>query len=119
MAMMILRDDALWTGQIQCDPEIASHIAALPAGAAVTLRIAGTPIRFHKMEGGPDGRPLPGLTVDADHAEAWAALRQEHAGMVPLEIEASPRQRDPYRESLTSMLDEWNSLEDAEAFDDL
>jgi hypothetical protein len=117
--MMILREDALWTGQIQGDPEIASHIAALPAGAPVTLRIAGTPIRFHKMEGGADGRPLPGLTVDADHAQAWAALRHKHAGAVPLEIEASSPRYDPYRESLTAMLDEWNSPEDAEAFDGL
>ncbi|KMO26879.1 hypothetical protein [Methylobacterium indicum] len=119
MAMMILRDDALWTGQILGDPEVAALIASLPAGAPVTLRIAGTPIRFHKMEGGPDGRPLPGLTVDAAHAQAWAALRQEHAGAVPLEIEGSPKRRDPYLESLSAMLDEWNSPEDAEAFDDL
>ncbi|NEU13948.1 hypothetical protein G3T14_17700 [Methylobacterium sp. BTF04] len=117
MATMIIRDDALWARHIEGDAALAQRIRALPADDAIVLRIEGRPIRFRKMRDGRDGRPTDGVRPDPDFAEFWRALQRRRGTMVTIEPETGAI--DPYLLSLMATLTEWNSPEDAAAYDGL
>jgi hypothetical protein len=116
MATMIIRDDALWAGQIEGDSDLARRIRTLPADDAIVLRVEGRTIRFRKMRDGEDGRPADGLKPDPDFREIWRSLQARRGTAVTVEPETGP---DPYLLGLTATLTEWNSPEDAAAYDDL
>ena len=117
MATMIIRDDALWARHIEGDPVLVERIRSLPADDPIVLRVEGLPIRFRKMKDGRDGRATDGVKPDPDFADVWHRLQARRGAMITVEPE--PRQADPYLLSLTATLTEWNSLEDAAAYDGL
>ncbi|MDR7037595.1 MULTISPECIES: hypothetical protein [Methylobacterium] len=117
MATMIIRDDVLWARHIEGDPELARTIRTLPADDAIVLRIEGRPVRFRKMRDGRDGRPTEGVRPEPADAAFWRTLVARRGAMVTVEPEAGSV--DPYLLSLSATLSEWNSPEDAAAYDEL
>jgi hypothetical protein len=115
---MIIRDDAIWAKHID-DPEIVRRILALPPSAPITLLVDRNPIRFRKMRDGADGRPTPGLRPDDEFRECWKALQHRRGEVVSVELEGRPPAGDPYLAATSALLTEWNSPEDAEAYDGL
>jgi hypothetical protein len=116
MATMIIRDDALWAKHIEGDPVLAQRIRGLSPNDAIVLRVAGRPIRFRKMRDGQDGRPTDGVKPDPDFLNIWRDLQACRGTTVTVEPETGP---DPYLLSLSATLNEWNSPEDAAAYDGL
>ena len=117
MATMIIRDDVLWARHIEGDADLARSIRSLPADEIIVLRIEGTPIRFRKMRDGSDGRPTDGVRPEREASDFWRGLQTRRGAMVTVEPEAPSV--DPYLLSLTAILTEWNSPEDAAAYDGL
>ena len=117
MGHLTIRDNALWVKHIEGDPKLVERILALPQNASVTLLIDAKPVRFLKMRDGADGRPTPGLRPDAAFKSYWDAMQERRGEVVSLEELAAPA--DPLLASLSTLLSEWNSDEDAEAYDRL
>jgi hypothetical protein len=118
MGRMIIRDDAVWAKHID-DPEIVRRILALPPGAPMTLLVDRNPVRFRKMRDGADGRPTEGLRPDDDFRDHWQTLQQRRGEEVTVELERPSPAEDPYLTSTAALLTEWNSPEDAKAYDGL
>jgi hypothetical protein len=119
MGFMVIRDNAIWTKHIEDDPELIRRIVTLPAGAPITLLIEDTPVRFRKMRDGTDGRPTHGLRPDDNFKAFWAAMQVRRGETVSIGMNQEVRTIDPYLASLEPLLSEWNSPEDAEAYDGL
>lgn len=117
MATMIIRDDVLWASHIEGDPELADTIRDLSPDDVVVLRIEGRPVRFRKMRDGAAGRPTDGVKPDPSEAAFWRQLQTRRGAMITVEPEMA--KADPYLLSLTATLTEWNSPEDAAAYDGL
>ena len=120
MAHLTIRDDALWAKHI-ADPAMRSRVVELPAGASLRLLVDGHPIVFRKMADGRDGRPTPGLRADPDDGAgraAWSMLQHRRGESVTI-VPADPSGTDPYLAYLDTFFHEWNSPEDAAAFDGL
>jgi hypothetical protein len=116
MSYMTVRDNALWAKHIEGDPRVVERILALPQNAPIVLVIDGTPVRFAKMRDGADGRPTPGLRpADSDGKRFWDALQERRGERV--RVEALPH--DPHLASISALLSEWDSPEDAAAYDRL
>ena len=118
MATMIIRDDALWAKHIEGDPELARRISALAEGERILLAIEGRPLRFRKMRDGTDGRPTDGLRPDDASLPDWRDFQERRGERVRVELGDRPA-ADPYLLALTTTLTEWNSPEDAAAYDGL
>ena len=83
------------------------------------LLIDGTPVRFVKMRDGTDGRPTPGLRpADADAKRFWDALQERRGEQVCVALPEAPP-HDPHLVSISALLSEWDSPEDAAAYDRL
>jgi hypothetical protein len=119
MGYMVIRDDAVWASHIEGDPELVRRILALPANAPLSLVIDDTPVRFRKMRDGADGRPTPGLRPDESSKAFWAAMQERRGKVVTIGLNQQVRTVDPYLASLEPLLSEWDSPEDAEAYDGL
>ncbi len=119
MGYMVIRDNAVWTKHIEGDPELVRRILTLPAGAPITLVIEATPVRFRKMRDGADGRPTHGLRPDESFKAFWDAMQERRGETVSIGLNQEARTIDPYLSSLEPLLSEWNSPEDAEAYDGL
>ena len=120
MAYMTIRDNALWAKHIEGDPQITERILALPENAPITLLIDAAPVRFRKMRDGADGRPTPGLRpADADAKRFWDKMQTRRGDRVRVDLEERAAGSDLYLASLTALLSEWDSPEDAEAYDGL
>lgn len=117
MATMIIRDDVLWARHIEGDPELAEAIRKLSPDDSLVLRIEGRPVRFRKMRDGPTGQPTDGVKPDPSEAAFWRQLQTRRGAMITVEPERT--KADPYLLSLTATLTEWNSPEDAAAYDGL
>ena len=117
MATMIIRDDVVWASHIEGDPELAATIRGLSPDDILVLRIEGRPVRFRKMRDGATGRPTDGVKPDPSEAPFWRQLQTRRGAMITVEPE--PAKADPYLLSLTATLSEWNSPEDAAAYDGL
>jgi hypothetical protein len=119
MSYMTLRDNALWAKHIEGDPQVVERILALPQNAPIVLLIDGTPVRFVKMRNGTDGRPTPGLRpADSDAKRFWDALQGRRGERVRVALPEAPP-HDPHLASISALLSEWDSPEDAAAYDRL
>ncbi|MGY2051078.1 hypothetical protein [Methylobacterium sp. JK268] len=119
MGTMVIRDEALVTARLLDDADLVAHLRALGANETVILRVAGEAIRFRRLPASVDGSE-PGLVPDSGSEPAWAALRRRrHGETVSVEIAGEGRPADPYLLLLSMTLDEWNSPEDAAAYDGL
>jgi hypothetical protein len=119
MGQMIISDHAVWLKHIDGDAKIASKIEKLAPNAPIALQIDGKPVLFRKMRDGADGRPTPGIRPDEAFKDYWNTLYQGRRGQ-KVEItldEIVPA--DPYLASISSLLSEWDSPEDHEAYNDL
>jgi len=119
MAKLTIRDNALWAKHIEGDERLVQRILALPQNAPITLLIDGQPVAFRKMRDGADGRPTPGLRADPASRQHWAAMQERRGDVVGVEPEESGSDVMPDLESLSALLEEWNSPSDAEAYDRL
>jgi hypothetical protein len=117
MANLTIRDNALWAKHIVGDERLVDRILALPENAPITLVIDGQPVRFRKMRDGKDHRPTPGLRPDAASRSYWDAMQRRRGEVVRVELpDAKP---DPDLGSLSSLMEEWTSPADSEAYDRL
>lgn len=117
---MTIRDDALWAKHIS-DAGIRERILRLKAVAPFELLVGGQLIALRKMDDGRDGRPTLGLKADrADgtRAKKWAALQERRGDVVTLTLPET-NVPDPSLAHLGTPFHEWNSPEDAAAFDAL
>lgn len=117
MATMILRDEVLRARHIDGDPDLARAIRTLSPDQPIVLRIEGQPMRFRKVPDRATGQPTDAIGPDEADAAAWRELQTRRGATITVEPEA-PR-TDPYLLSLSATLTEWNSPEDAAAYDGL
>lgn len=119
MGMMTIRDNALWAKNVEGDAEIARRILALPQNAAITLLIEDEPVVFRKMRDGSDGRPTNGLRPDSAFKPFWDRMQSRRGERVSVRLSDATPLTDPYLGSISTVLTEWASPEDAEAYDGL
>jgi hypothetical protein len=82
--------------------------------------IDDTPVKFAKMRDGSDGRPTPGLRPEGSDAKRfWDALQERRGERVTVVLPGESRPSDPHFQSLAPLLSEWESPEDAAAYDRL
>jgi hypothetical protein len=116
MGYLTVRDNAVWVKHIEGDPRLVERILALPENAPITLLIEARPVRFLKMRDGADGRPTPGLRPDAASKAFWDRMQERRGDIVRVDLQ---ERTDPLLASLSSLLSEWDSDEDAGAYDRL
>ena len=119
MAYLTIRDNAIWVKHIEGDPKVVDRILALPQNAPITLLIDARPVRFRKMRDGADGRPTPGLRPDPACKPYWDAMQERRGDVVSVELEERAAPTDPLLASYSTLLSEWDSDEDAAAYDRL
>lgn len=119
MGLMVIRDNAVWARHIEGDPEIIARIEALPENRPITLLIDRKPVRFLKMRDGTDGRRTNGLRPDPAFKTFWNALQQRRGETMTIELDGVASPADPYLASISGLLAEWDSAEDALAYDGL
>jgi hypothetical protein len=119
MGRLTIRDDVVWARHIEGEPEITRRILAMPANAPIDLVVDGRPVRFLKMRDGRDGRPTPGLRPDPAFKQFWDSMQARRGEVVDVRLEGIVPLVDPYLASISTLLTEWDSPEDAEAFDGL
>lgn len=117
MAYMTVRDNAVWAKHIEGDPRLVERILALPENAPVTLLIDAKPVGFLKMRDGADGRSTPGLRPDPAFKPFWNAMQDRRGEVVSVELDQIEAPADLHLAS--TFFPEWNSVEDAEAYDRL
>lgn len=119
MGRMQVRDNAVWAKHIEGAPEIVRTILELKAETPITLRVDGKPVRFVKMRDGKDGRKTNGLRPDKAFKPFWDAMQSRRGEIVEVHLDRDGPQSDPYLASISTLLSEWDSVEDAEAYDGL
>lgn len=119
MGRMQVRDNAVWVKHIEGAPEIVRTILALKADTPITLRVDGQPVRFLKMRDGKDGRATQGLRPDKAFKPFWDAMQARRGETVEVRLDRDGLPTDPYLASISTLLSEWDSAEDAEAYDGL
>jgi hypothetical protein len=117
MSYITVRDDAIWTRHVE-DPEVRERIRALPEHAPLVLLVEGMPVRFVKMRDGKDGRPTDGLRpADAEAHRFWRAMQARRGERVRIALAETTD--NALLASLDALLSEWESEEDAAAYDGL
>ncbi len=87
MANAVVRDHVVWLKHIHDDAGLVQRLAALTAGAVVSLKVDGVPGKWCKMDDGRDGRPTPGLRPLGSVKAFWNALFNERRGeLVSIEL---------------------------------
>ena len=117
MATLILRDDVLRARHVEDDPDLARVIRALPPDQPLVLRVEGKPLRFRKIVDTATGQPTDSVRPEPADAEIWHDLQSRRGSMITVEPERP--MPDPYLLSLSATLTEWNSSDDAAAYDGL
>jgi hypothetical protein len=119
MAQMIIRDHSLWTKHIEGSAKIVDTILNLNANSPLRLKIDGKPILFRKMRNGAGGRPTNGIRPDDAFKDDWKKLYETKRGkIVNIELDENAI-IDPYLDAISTILTEWDSEEDNEAFNGL
>ena len=119
MGQMTIRDDAIWARHIESDPELRRRIGALPQDAAIELVIDGRSAVFEKMKDGRDGRPVAGLRPSPADRAFWRSMQARRGEVVEVRLPDRPPAADPYLAFISGLLPEWDSPEDAAAYDEL
>jgi hypothetical protein len=119
MGKLTIRDHAIWSKHIEEDPDMVRMIESLPENRPINLVIDGKPVRFVKMRDGKDGRPTPGLRPDPSFRPFWHAMQENRGRKVSVQMKPTTALEDSYLSSLSGLLAEWDSPEDAEAYDAL
>lgn len=116
MAYVEIRDDAMWTTQIQGGKSLKDRILSLAPGEVIELEIDGIIGAWERMRNGRDGRPTMGIKPIGPMKDVWKRLQLRRGEVVEIR---EVRTADAYLASLSNTLSEWNSAEDEEAFRDL
>ncbi len=111
MATMIIREAVLRPQHIEGDPALSDVIRGLAPDASLVLRLEGRPVRFRRS------RVAEGLEPEQGDVGFWGGLQARRGSMIT--VEGDLPAADPYLLSLTATLTEWNSPEDAAAYDGL
>jgi hypothetical protein len=118
MSYITVRDDAIWARHVE-DPELRDRIRSLSQNAPLLLLVEGVPVRFVKMRDGKDGRPTEGLRpADAEAHRFWRAMQERRGERVRIAL-ADPTADNAHLASVSALLSEWESDEDAAAYDGL
>ena len=117
MATMILRDEVLRARHVEGDPDLARAIRALPPDQRLVLRVDGKRLSFRKIIDTVTGHPTDGITPEPADSAIWGDLQSRRGSMITVEPERPVP--DLYLLSLSATLTEWNSPDDAAAYDDL
>jgi hypothetical protein len=116
MAVVHIRDDAIWLKHIEGDVKLQELIRQLAAGETLELEVGGVRGKWQRMRDGRDGRPTYGIRPLWAMKLVWAMWRSEAARAV--EIREVPTS-DSYLAALRALLSEWDSPEDELAYGDL
>ena len=111
-----IRDNAIWAKHLT--GRLHDRVMNMEAGAFIELEIDGIVGRWQKMRIGKDGRPTQGLKPVGAMGEIWKTRffpGRKHEFVTIREA----RTAETYLEGMTSVLDEWNSTADEEAYRDL
>lgn len=118
MSYTVVRDNVIWARHIEGDRDLVARILEMPENASILLLVEGTPVRFAKMRDGADGRRTPGLRPADDEAKRfWEGLQERRGDRI--EVKAADAPSNAYLASLAALLSEWDSPEDAAAYDRL
>jgi peptide subunit release factor 1 (eRF1) len=82
MAMVEVRDHALWIKHIHGDDDLVSKLSQMPAGALIELVVEDLRGHWKKMDNGKDGRPTNGLRAIGSARDHWHALQDERGKLV-------------------------------------
>lgn len=116
MSYITVRDDAIWARHVE-DPEVRDRIRTLPENQPLQLLVEGTLVRFVKMRDGKDGRPTDGLRpADEEAHRFWRAMQARRGERIRV---ALPEASGTLLTSIGALLSEWDSEEDAIAYDRL
>ncbi len=120
MGSLAIKDHTIWVKHIENDPLIVSKIMSLEQNTLVALIIEDKPVLFRKMRDGKDGRPTDGIRPDEDFKEFWKEMYETRRGeVVSIELNSDFNPQDSYLKALSTILNEWDSAEDNEAFNAL
>lgn len=84
MAMVEVRDHALWIKHIHGDPALTGRLDRMSAGALIELVVDGVRGHWRKMDDGKDGRATPGLRGIGPARDHWHALQDERGKLVEI-----------------------------------
>lgn len=116
MGKVKIADNSIWLKHIEQDVSLRERLSALKPGELVDLEVAGVVGRWEKMKTGKDGRPTEAIKPIESMKDVWTRMQRERGRVVEVRQVLSA---DSYLAALGATLDEWNSLEDEEAFRDL
>lgn len=119
MVNMEIRDDVIWIKHLRDDDRLFSVVNTLEQNEKITLLVDGRPVGFRKMVDGKDGRPTPGLKADDSFKEFWKSLQPRRGEFIRVGLANEQMLDDPYLAAVSRMMEEWETPEDAAAFDDL
>lgn len=120
MGSLAIRDHTIWVKHINDAPQIVRKIMSLEQNTPVALIIENKPVLFRKMRNGKDGRPTDGIRPDEDFKQFWKEMYEARRGeTVSIELNSDFAPPDSYLKAVSSLLEEWDSVEDNEAFNDL
>jgi hypothetical protein len=119
MAFVKISDNSIWAKHVDNGADIQRRILDLAENSPIALQIDGNVVLFRKMRNGSDGRPTAGIRPDESSKAFWNKLYSERRGeRVPIALAITPV-ADPYLESMTHLLIEWDSPSDNAAYNDL
>ena len=90
MAVVEIRDHALWIKHIEGDPGLCASLSELPPGASAWLDVGGASGEWLKMASGPSGKPTPGLRPSENVKAAWRELQQLRGSKVAIKRLETP-----------------------------
>ena len=84
MAMVEVRDHALWIKHIHGDAALSEKLTQMPAGTLIELSVDGVRGHWRKMDDGKDGRSTPGLRAIGPAREHWHAIQDQRGSLVEI-----------------------------------
>jgi len=82
MALVEVRDHALWIKHLHGDQPLASKLQAMPEGTLIELTVDGVRGHWRKMDDGKDGRSTPGLRAIGPARDHWHGLQDRRGSLV-------------------------------------
>jgi hypothetical protein len=116
MATFLNNDDAIWLKNVNADANALALLRQVPAGTPIKLEVEGVRGDWVRMADGKDGRPTLGLKPVGKTLAFWKSMKARRGEYLEFKV-IDPR--DTYLSDVQKTLSEWESAEDAEAFNDL